>query len=156
MQENQEIRQKLRKIMALFAGAATAGERDAAKAALDRLQDRLRDQSDKPPADPPVEFRFSLQNHWSMRLFLALCRAKGYRPYRYPRMRRTSVCVRIGAHAAKGQLWPEYLEMNRLLTEHLESTVDQIIADCINTDPSDAEVVQNLPATGTSTVDLVD
>jgi hypothetical protein len=156
MPEDQEIREKLRKIMAVFAGASTAGERSAAQAALDRLQDRLREQAVKPPADPPIEFRFSLRNQWSMRLFLALCRSKGYRPYRYPRMRRTSVCVRIGEKAADAELWPEYLEMNRLLTAHLEGVVNKIISDCINPDHSDADVVQNLPATGTARVDLED
>jgi hypothetical protein len=156
MQTDQEIRDKLLKIMAVFAGASTAGERHAAQAALDRLQDRLREQALKPPADPPIEFRFSLRNPWSMRLFLALCRSKGYRPYRYPRMRRTSVCVRIGERAVDTELWPEYLEMNTLLTEHLEGVVNQIISDCINPDHSDADVVQNLPASGTASVEMGD
>lgn len=142
--------------MALFAGASTAGERSAAQAAMDRLHDRLREQAARSPADPPIEFRFSLRNQWSMRLFLALCRAKGYRPYRYPRMRRTSVCVRIGRNAVNGELWPEYLEMNRLLTDHLEGVVNRIISDCINPDHSDADVVQNLPAAASTSINMED
>ena len=37
MTTEQELRQKLRKIAALFEGATSAGERDAAAAALNRV-----------------------------------------------------------------------------------------------------------------------
>jgi hypothetical protein len=37
----QELREKLRKIAALFEGATTSGERDAAAAALDRIRAAL-------------------------------------------------------------------------------------------------------------------
>ena len=146
MPEDQQIREKLAKIKALFAGATTTGERQAAQAAIDRIQLRI----DGVPApvhiaDPPMEFRFSLTNPWSLRLFLALCRSKQYKPYRHPRMRRTSVCVMIGKRAVNTDLWPEYLEMNKVLTEYLGELADHIIADCINPDRSDAEVVAGLP-----------
>jgi hypothetical protein len=41
MTTEQELRQKLRKISALFEGATTAGERDAAAAAIDRVKKAL-------------------------------------------------------------------------------------------------------------------
>ncbi len=149
MPDDSQIREKLVKIKALFAGATTSGERQAAQAAIDRLQQRIEAVPlPEPIADPPVEFRFSLTNPWSLRLFLALCRLKGYRPYRHPRMRRTSVCVMIGRRAVNSDLWPEYLEMNQVLTEYLGELADHIIADCINSDRSDAEVVAGLPAPG--------
>lgn len=146
MSDDQQIREKLAKIKALFAGATTPGERQAAQAAIDRIQQRIAGVPPPGPvADPPVEFRFSLTNAWSLRLFLALCRSKGYRPYRYPRMRRTSICVKLGKQAVNTDLWPEYLEMNKVLTEYLGELADHIIADCINADRSDAEVVAGLP-----------
>jgi hypothetical protein len=37
-----QLREKLRKIEALFAGAGTAGERLAAEAALERVRERLK------------------------------------------------------------------------------------------------------------------
>ena len=147
MTDETQIREKLAKIKALFAGATTPGERQAAQAAIDRLQQRIDGIPQAGPVpDPPVEFRFSLANPWSLRLFLALCRSKGYRPYRHPRMRRTSVCVKIGKVAVNTGLWPEYLEMNTVLTDYLGELADHIIADCINPDRSDAEVVAGLPA----------
>lgn len=155
MTDDQRIRSKLKKIQALFAGASSEGERQAAQAAIERITGRIGvGDSSQEVEDPPVEFHFSLTNAWSLRLFLALCRSKGYRPYRHPRMRRTSVCVRIGSHACKVGLWPEYLEMNRVLTEHLSELADQIIADCINPDRSDAEVVAGLPVSPSSNAEM--
>lgn len=146
MTDDQQIREKLAKIKALFAGATTTGERQAAQAAIDRIQQRIDGiTAPGPVADPPMEFRFSLTNPWSLRLFLALCRSKQYKPYRHPRMRRTSVCVMIGKRAVHTDLWPEYLEMNKVLTEYLGELADHIIVDCINPDRSDAEVVAGLP-----------
>jgi len=147
MPDEQQIREKLAKIKALFAGATTAGERQAAQLAMDRIQQRIDGVPPTGPvADPPVEFRFSLTNPWSLRLFLALCRSKGYKPYRHPRMRQTTVCIRIGKYVVNTDLWPEYLEMNKVLTEYLGELANHIIADCINPDRSDAEVVVGLPA----------
>ena len=146
MSDDQQIREKLAKIKALFAGATTPGERQAAQAAIDRLQQRIDGVPQASPVpDPPMEFRFSLTNPWSLRLFLALARSKGLKPYRHPRMRRTSVCLMIGRASVNTGLWPEYLEMNKVLTEYLGELADHIIADCINPDRSDAEVVAGLP-----------
>lgn len=40
--DERELREKLQKIEALFAGAATTGERAAAGAAAERIKDRLK------------------------------------------------------------------------------------------------------------------
>ena len=78
-------------IQALFAGAATAGEKAAAGAPAERIRARLREAEKREEA---VEIRFSLPDPWSRHMFIALCRRYGLRPYRYPRMRRPSVMVR--------------------------------------------------------------
>jgi hypothetical protein len=64
-------------------------------------------------------------------------------------MRRTSVCVRIGKRTLDNSLWPEYLEMNQVLTGYLGELADHIIAECIDPDRSDAAVVQGLEGPGT-------
>ncbi len=66
----------------------------------------------------------------------------GYRPYRYPRMRRTSVCLRIGRNDLDLSLWPEYQEMNKVLTEYLGELADHIIADSYC---ADIRLQQNRP-----------
>ena len=79
MSTESHLREKLRKIEALFAGAGTTGERLAAEAALERVRARLAELGQK---DPPVETQFSMPDQWSRHLFLALCRRYGLSPYR--------------------------------------------------------------------------
>jgi hypothetical protein len=63
------LREELRKIEALFAGAGTLGERDAAEATLQRVRARLAELERR---DHQVEMQFSLPDPWSRKLFLAL------------------------------------------------------------------------------------
>ena len=144
--DDRQLRERLAKIKALFDGATTAGERQAAHAAMNRVQKRL----DQAAPEPVVEYRFSLTNSWSLRLFLALCRSKGLNPYRHARMRRTSVCVRLTRGQVDRELWPEFQEMNTVLSQYLSELADHIIGECIDPDRSEAEVVAGLlpPSTG--------
>ncbi|MEA2988671.1 MAG: hypothetical protein QOG83_1382 [Alphaproteobacteria bacterium] len=73
------LRDKLRKIEALFAGAGTLGERDAAEAALGRIRARLAAEGRR---ESPTEMQFSIADPWARLLFLALCRRYGLAPYR--------------------------------------------------------------------------
>ena len=52
-----QLRERLRKVEALYFGATSAGEREAAGAAAERLKARLDEAS---RLDPPVEMKFSL------------------------------------------------------------------------------------------------
>lgn len=83
--------EKLRHIEALFAGAATDGERVAAAEARARIQLRLKQTEE---ADPPMEYKFSVADGWSAKLFMALCRRYGIKPYRYRGQRRTTLMAR--------------------------------------------------------------
>ena len=78
------LRDKLRKIEALFAGAAAAGERQAAGAAAQRIRLQL---AAAASTEPEIEMRFRIPNPWSRRLFIALCRRYGLMPFRYARMK---------------------------------------------------------------------
>ena len=71
MSDDARLREKLRKIEALFAGAGTEGERLAAEAALERVRARL---TELGRHEKPTEFQFSVPDTWSRHLFLALCR----------------------------------------------------------------------------------
>src|SRR5260221_5011578 len=82
MSTESQLREKLRKIEALFAGAGTAGERLAAEAALERVRERLTEFGRR---NPPIEMRFSMPDQWSRHLFLALCRRDGMKTHRYYR-----------------------------------------------------------------------
>jgi hypothetical protein len=68
MTPEQALREKLRKIEALFAGIATEGERVAAGAATDRIRERLGQASGK---KKEIEVKFSSSDVWSRQLFVA-------------------------------------------------------------------------------------
>ena len=126
MTTEQQLRDKLRKITALFEGAATAGERQAAAAAIDRLQQALKSAS---AAQPPPEIKFSMPDQWQRRLFSALCRRYGLEPYRYKGQRHTTVMVRAPQRFVDLTLWPEYLELQAALHSWLNEATERIIRE---------------------------
>ena len=141
MNESQLI-EKLRRVEALFEGAATAGEREAAASALERLRGRL---ADMQVSDPVIEYRFTLADMWSRRLFVALLRRYGIRPYRYSGQRYTTVMARVPRRFVEEMLWPEYTQLNEVLRAYLEETTERVIGQGIHTDSSEAEVLKALP-----------
>lgn len=131
----------LRKIEALYAGAATPGERDAAASARERIQARLKSVAQQERSE---EYRFSMDNPWSRKIFVALLRRYGIEPYRYSRQRRNTVMARAPRSFVQQTLMPEFEEMNRALLEHLEHITDDIISEEISSDTSEAREVQSL------------
>ncbi|MBS0558934.1 MAG: hypothetical protein JSR21_02660 [Proteobacteria bacterium] len=145
MTPEDELRAKLRKIEALFAGAGTAGERMAAEAARERVRARLAELGRQ---DRPIEMHFSLGNEWSRRLFVALCRRYGLKPYRLYRQRRTTVMVDVPRHFVDEVLWPEFTELNRTLQAYLDDITHRIIAEEVHRDTSEPEERQAAPRLG--------
>jgi len=132
----QELRQKLRKIAALFEGATTIGERDAAAAALNRIRAAL---SAAEKTERTIEMNFRLPDRWSRHLFLALCRRYGLRPYRYPRQRYSTVVLRAPKSFIDRTLWPEYVEISQALDEYLNEATERIIREEVFRDAEEAE-----------------
>ena len=141
MSEETSLRDRLRKIEALFAGAATPGERDAAAAALDRIKLRLAEFGVR---EKPMEMQFSLVDLWSQRLFIALCRRYGLRPYRRYRQRHTTVMLQVPRAFADEILWPEYLELNNVLRTYLLAVTSRLIRDHVHADTSDVEEIAGI------------
>ncbi len=134
----QDLIDKLRKIERLHAGAATAGEREAAAEALARIRRRL---VDIERAEPAIEYRFKLNDDWSRKLFIALLRRYGLKPYRYARQRRTTVMARVPRSFVNQTLWPEYLELSETLRQFLAEVTDRVISEGVHGDTGDEEVV---------------
>jgi len=141
MDERQLI-EKLRRVEALFEGAGTAGEREAAACALDRLRRRLKEAQAR---DPTIEYRFTLADMWSRRLLVALLRRYGIHPYRYSGQRYTTVMARVPQRFVDETLWPEYKELNEVLRTYLEETTERVIRQGVHEDSSEAEVMKVLP-----------
>jgi hypothetical protein len=131
-----ELRQRLRKIEALFFGAATVGERDAAGAAAERLRAKLREAS---RADPPVEMKFTMPDSWSTRLFIALCRRYGFSPFRYARQRGTTIMVKAPRRLFEEVVWLQFNDVHADLRAYLDETTERLIRETIHADAADAE-----------------
>lgn len=143
MSTESQLREKLRKIEALFAGAGTTGERLAAEAALERVRERLAELGRQ---DPSIEMQFSMPDQWSRHLFLALCRRYGMRPYRYYRQRRNTVMVRAPKRFLDQVLWPEFSELDQALQAYLHQVTLRVIREEVYADASEAqEVSEALP-----------
>lgn len=144
MTDEAQLREKLRKIEALFAGAGTAGEKLAAEAALERVRARL---AELQRSDQPIEMQFSLPDQWSRQLFLALCRRYGLKPYRLYRQRVTTVMLRVPKRFVDQVLWPEFQQLNAALMQYLNEVTTRVIREEVHRDTSEAvEAAPALPA----------
>lgn len=128
------LREKMAKLEALFRRAGTEGERLAAEAAYERLKAKA---DAAPKQAPPLEVQFTLNDPWSRRLFIALCRKHGIKPYRYPRQRRTTVVVRAPRTLLDDVLMPEFGRLQHELTHYFSETVDHLIATAMKSDGDD-------------------
>lgn len=142
MQGSREIADRLAKLEALFARGATEGERAAAGAAIERLQARLEPEDAAARDEPEVELQYSLPDVWALRLFIALCRKAGVRPYRYARQRRTTIMVRVRPSAFDRTVMAEFNALHRALTDTFGEIVEHLIADAMHGDGDDSTLNQ--------------
>ncbi len=138
MTPEQSLREKLRKIEALFAGAATEGEKVAASAAAERIRDRLEQAADK---EKEIEVKFSISDVWPRQLFVALCRRYGLRPFRYRRMHRQTIIIRAPKSFVEQVLWPEFEELSAALTAYLSEITERVIREEVHRETGDADEV---------------
>ncbi|MFZ4098769.1 MAG: hypothetical protein ACOYKZ_00370 [Chlamydiia bacterium] len=111
---------KIAKIQALIDRAGSPGEREAALAALARVQRRVSDQ--------PKEFSVHLPDMWSKQLFMAVCSKFGLRTYRYSRQKHTTAMVRVSQAVMDECLWPEYQRVHGMLQELQRDLVQGFIS----------------------------
>jgi hypothetical protein len=134
----ERLREKLRKIEALFAGAGTAGEKAAAGAAADRIRAPL---GNAAGSEVPEEIRCSVPDMWSRQLFIALCRRYGIKPFRYRRMHMQTVIVKAPRSFFDRVLWPEFLELSSALTAYLAEVTQKLIREEVHGEMQEAEEV---------------
>jgi len=139
MTPEEQLREKLRKIEALFAGAATQGERVAAGAAADRIRERLNQAAS---TEKEIEVKFSISDLWSRQLFVALCRRYGLRPFRYPRMHQQSIIIRAPKSFIDQVLWPEFEELSTALTAYLSEITERVIREEVHGETGDADEIE--------------
>lgn len=141
MKTEDELREKLRKIEALYSRGTTAGEKHAASEARKRIIERLNAIIKQ---EKPIEVRISLSDRWSRQLFVALCRRYEISPYRYARQRSTTVMVKLPNSFLNDVLWPEFQALNAALVEYLSSATEKIIREEIHANGKGATVVDEV------------
>ena len=134
----QDLLDKLGKIERLYAGASTPGEKEAAADAMARIKRRL---GETAKVDRPIEYKFTLADGWSKKLFTALLRRYSLRPYRYARQRRNTVMVRVPRTFVDETLWPEFLELSAVLQTYLDEVTERVIARAIHEDDGEEEEI---------------
>ena len=134
----QDLLDKLAKIERLYAGATTPGEKEAAADAIARIQRRI---GETAKVERPIEYKFTLVDGWSRKLFIALLRRYGLRPYRRARQRRNTVMVRVPRSFVDETLWPEFLELSEVLQTYLDEVTERVIAQAIYRDEGGEEVL---------------
>ncbi|WP_257459291.1 hypothetical protein [Archangium lipolyticum] len=134
--DEESLRRKLAAIEALFAGATTTGEREAAEAARERILARLKAATETQPA---VEYKFSLADEWQRRLFVALLRRYGLEPYRYRGQRYTTVMVRVPKRFVDETLWPQYQQLAATLRGWLDEVAERVIREVLQAEGGNVE-----------------
>ncbi len=130
--------EKLRAIESLYARPGSAGERAAAEGARERILERLRELAS---ADPPVEYRFTMADMWSRRVFVALLRRYGIQPYRFRGQRYTTVMAKVSKRFVDETLWPEFEAVSTTLRSYLDGVTSRVVSQVIHADVSEAPEV---------------
>jgi len=120
-----DLLERIKKIEALIKGATTAGEKNAAISAKDRL---LKKQPNLEINQNLEEYSLYTSDSWHKKLLIAICRKYGVVPYRYKRQKYTTVMVRINQDFLNKVLWPEYLEYSKHLEKLVEEITDNLIS----------------------------
>ena len=135
----QKLIDKLRLIERLASGATTKGEEVAAELAKERILERLRLFEKE---DPPVEYKFSMTDMWSRKVFVALLRRYGIKPYRYHRQRHTTVMAKLSKTFVDETLWPEFQDISSTLSDYLSEVTDRVISQFLDQESSEAAVIE--------------
>ncbi len=142
------LQEKLRRIEALHAGATSEGEREATRLAAERIRARLAEVRTR---ELDIEFTYTLPDPWTRKLFLALCRRYGLKPYRRRRQRYSTVVIFAPQTFQNQTLWPEFLALSEELTKHLSEITERVVREAIHGDVSEApegEEPKALPGAG--------
>ncbi len=137
--DESKLIEKLRLIEAIFAEASFEGEKVAPEKAKQRIMARLKQWEKE---DPPVEFKFTMGDIWARKVFVALLRRYGIKPYRHHGQRYTTVMAKTSKRFVDETLWPEYQEISETLHVYLSDVTDRVVSQVIHQDSSEADVVE--------------
>jgi len=90
-------------------------------------------------------FKFSIHDPWQRRLFMAMCRARGYEPYRLKFQRNQTLMVYVEP-SMQELIWNEFNEAANVLVSYLSDVTASAVRDVYNQEDREAnEIVGELP-----------
>ncbi len=107
---------------------------------MERLRGRLG--SADSDGEPETELQFSLPDMWSVRLFVAVCRKHGLRPFRYARQRRTTVMVQARERSFDRVVWAGFSWVHTELQFYFEDVTDHLITRAMGSDGDDSAIAR--------------
>jgi hypothetical protein len=134
-----ELIERLEKVEALVERGATQGERDAAENARDSILERLKLHRRE---EQILEHKFCFNNHFSRKLFMAICARYDIDTYRYKRQHYTTLQIRAPERFVDNTLWPLYEEYRSVLYEHLNAVTDHVIGRVFDNAPADDDAMK--------------
>lgn len=120
-----DLLRKLAAIEALLGGATSSGERDAARAARERIEAKL----GALPANCQ-DWYFTLNEAWSRKLFGAMAKKYGLETFRYKGQRRTSLVIHTTPDK-KNELWKQFLAAHLAMTTHIDELAERLIRQAL-------------------------
>lgn len=84
-----------------------------------------------------IEMKFSLRDIYNKKLFIALARKHGYKPYRYPKQKHTTVILKGKRSFLDKVLWPQYVSLSQDLGFFLEQVTNELVRKLLAADHSD-------------------
>lgn len=78
-----------------------------------------------------VEYKFSLQDTWSVQLFIAIAQKHGLKPYRSHGQKSQTIMVRATKDMIDGVVWPEFNALADKLHAALHEATNRIIAEAV-------------------------
>lgn len=115
-----DIADKIRKVEALLARAATEGEKQAAALARQRLFQKV--------IQSPLEYSVKVDSHWKKRLFMAVCAKHKVQTYRYKGQKYTTTMLRVTKDFMDTILWPDFNQYAKAFDELASDIMNDLIA----------------------------
>lgn len=86
-----------------------------------------------------IEMQFSMTDFHSKKLFIALARKHGLRPYRLPRQKHTTVMLKGKRSFFDQVLWPQFTQLSGDLNFLLQQITNEVIRSVLHGDPSEVQ-----------------
>lgn len=78
-----------------------------------------------------IEYKFSLNDAWSVQLFTAVARKYGVTPYRTHGQKSQTVMIRAQKRLVDEQLWPEFQRLSDRLHSALQKATHDLIVEAL-------------------------